>query len=153
MCWPPSWWLVSLSGFANKHESTHKYPTLVFLAILMGIAYAFIGGESVPVVKTNSWGGLFLTLVISGVAITSALPGGVLLALGRRSTMPIIRVFSITFIELFRSVPLITVLFMAVTMFPLFMPEGVQLDKLVQAMIGVCLFAAAYMAEVVRGGL
>ncbi len=145
--------LVDWTGFAEKHEATHKYPVLGFLAVLFVVAYFVLGDWVALDVNTNMWGGLFLTLVIAGVAITSALPGGVVLALARRSNMPIIKVFAIAFIELFRSVPLITVLFMAVTMFPLFLPEGFELNKLVQAMIGVCLFAAAYMAEVVRGGL
>jgi general L-amino acid transport system permease protein len=96
---------------------------------------------------------LFLTLVISGIGIASALPGGILLALGRRSRLPVIKVLSTAFIELFRSVPLITVLFMATTMFPLFMPEGFVLNKLVQVIIAVCLFNACYMAEIVRAGL
>ena len=101
----------------------------------------------------NLWGGLFLTLVISGIAIASALPAGILLALGRRSKMTVIRVLCVAFIELFRSVPLITILFMATTMFPLFLPEGFHINKLASAIVAVCLFAAAYMAEVVRGGL
>jgi general L-amino acid transport system permease protein len=92
-------------------------------------------------------------MVIAGIGIASALPGGIILALGRRSKLPIIRVLSTAFIELFRSVPLITVLFMATTMFPLFMPEGVILNKLVQVIIAVCLFNACYMAETVRAGL
>ena len=145
--------LLALTGFSKRHEATHKYPVLGAVAVIGLVYYAIWGGDQLELVKTNLWGGLFLTLVIAGVAITSALPGGVLLALGRRSEMPIIRVFAVTFIELFRSVPLITVLFMAVTMMPLFLPEGFQLNKLVQAIIGVCLFASAYMAEVVRGGL
>ena len=145
--------LVQVTGIANKHESTHKYPLIGVVLVLTGVAYALLGDWVATDVNTNQWGGLFLTLVIAGVAIVFALPGGIVLALARRSTMPIIRVLAIAFIELFRSVPLITVLFMAVTMFPLFLPEGFELNKLIQAMVGVCLFAAAYMAEVVRGGL
>ena len=103
--------------------------------------------------SNNLWGGLFLTLVISGIAIASALPAGIILALGRRSKMTVIRVLCVAFIELFRSVPLITILFMATTMFPLFLPGGMVIDKLASAIVAVCLFAAAYMAEVVRGGL
>ena len=91
--------------------------------------------------------------MIAGIGIASALPGGIILALGRRSELPVIRVLSTAFIELFRSVPLITVLFMATAMFPLFMPEGMVLNKLVQVIIAVCLFNACYMAETVRGGL
>jgi general L-amino acid transport system permease protein len=81
------------------------------------------------------------------------LPSGIVLALGRRSKMPVVRVVCTAFIELFRSVPLITVLFMATTMFPLFLPEGMVFNKLASAIVAVCLFAAAYMAETVRGGL
>jgi general L-amino acid transport system permease protein len=91
--------------------------------------------------------------VIAGVGIVSSLPIGVLLALGRRSTMPIVRLLCVGFIELVRAVPLITVLFMASVMLPLFLPAGVNFDKLLRALIGVALFSSAYMAEVVRGGL
>jgi general L-amino acid transport system permease protein len=104
-------------------------------------------------VKTDRWGGLFLTLVISGIAITTALPSGIILALGRRSKMPLIRIVCVCYIELIRSVPLITILFMAKTMFPLFMPQHIVVDELVRAIVAVCMFAAAYMAEIVRGGL
>ena len=145
--------IVSATGFTNKHESMHKYPVMGVIAVIAVVLYAIWGSQHLELVKTNLWGGLFLTLVISGIGITTALPGGVTLALARRSQMPIIKVFAVAFIELFRSVPLITVLFMAVTMMPLFLPEGFELNKLIQAIVGVCLFAAAYMAEVVRGGL
>jgi general L-amino acid transport system permease protein len=94
-----------------------------------------------------------LTLVITVVGIAVAFPLGVLLALGRRSGLPVIRALCVAFIELWRGVPLITVLFMASVMLPLFLPEGMETDKLLRALIGVSLFAAAYMAEVVRGGL
>ncbi|MGH7279325.1 MAG: amino acid ABC transporter permease, partial [Candidatus Rokuibacteriota bacterium] len=106
-----------------------------------------------PQVETRLWGGLFLTLVIAAVGIVGSLPLGILLALGRRSHMPVIRGICVAFIEVWRGVPLITVLFMASNMFPLFMPEGVNFDKLVRALLGVTIFASAYMAEVVRGGL
>lgn len=145
--------LVEMTGFVNKHESTHKYPVLIAVFALAFAYYIIYGGGELAEVGTNLWGGLFLTLVIAGIGIVTALPGGVVLALARRSKMPVIRICSTAFIELFRSVPLITVLFMAVTMMPLFLPEGFQLNKLVQAIIGVCLFASAYMAEIVRGGL
>jgi general L-amino acid transport system permease protein len=94
-----------------------------------------------------------LTLIIAGVGIVASLPLGILLALGRRSQMPIIRTICVTFIEFWRGVPLITVLFMSSVMLPLFLPEGVNFDKLLRALIGVTLFESAYMAEVVRGGL
>ncbi len=104
-------------------------------------------------VPTDKWGGLALTLLIASVGIIGALPLGILLALGRRSSMPIVSTFSVLFIELWRGVPLITVLFMSSVMLPLFLPEGVNFDKLLRALIGVTMFSAAYMAEVVRGGL
>jgi general L-amino acid transport system permease protein len=122
------------------------YPVVAF--------YLFHGGAfGLRVVQTSLWGGLFLTLVLAGVGIVSSLPIGVLLALGRRSEMPIVRTLCIAFIELVRAVPLITVLFMASVMLPLFLPTGVNFDKLLRALIGIALFSAAYMAEVVRGGL
>ncbi|HEX5077847.1 MAG TPA: amino acid ABC transporter permease [Geminicoccaceae bacterium] len=122
------------------------YPLLAFIL--------FHGGAfGLPVVRTPLWGGLFLTLVIAGVGIASSLPIGILLALGRRSEMPVVRLLCIGFIELIRAVPLITVLFMASVMLPLFLPPGVNFDKLLRALIGVALFSSAYMAEVVRGGL
>ncbi len=106
-----------------------------------------------PVVETPLWGGLLVTLVLSFVGIAVSLPLGILLALGRRSTMPVIKLLCVIFIEIVRGVPLITVLFMATVMLPLFLPPGVTFDKLLRALIGVSLFASAYMAEVVRGGL
>jgi general L-amino acid transport system permease protein len=104
-------------------------------------------------VETSEWGGLLVTLVLSYVGIVVSLPLGVLLALGRRSKMPAIKMLSVIFIETVRGVPLVTVLFMASFMLPLFVPPGVTFDKFLRALIGVALFAAAYMAEVVRGGL
>jgi general L-amino acid transport system permease protein len=104
-------------------------------------------------VETSNWGGLLVTLVVAVTGIVASLPLGVLLALGRRSKLPIVRWASIAFVELWRGVPLITVLFMASVMLPLFLPAGVNFDKLMRALIGVALFSSAYMAEVIRGGL
>ena len=104
-------------------------------------------------VETSQWGGLMLTLVVSITGIVCSLPLGILLALGRRSNMPVVKAFSVIFIELVRGVPLITVLFFSSVMLPLFLPEGVSFDKLLRALIGVALFSSAYMAEVVRSGL
>jgi general L-amino acid transport system permease protein len=145
--------VLALLGLSGKSERLQRNCLLALLAVAFVIAYALQSGWTVPAVTWVKWGGLFLTLVISGIGITSALPIGIVLALGRRSKMPIIRVLCITFIELFRSVPLITVLFMATTMFPLFLPEGFTLNKLVQVIVAVCLFSGCYMAEIVRGGL
>ncbi len=122
------------------------YPIIAFLLFRGGLF-------GLPDVETSQWGGLLLTLVIAGVGMTAALPLGVLLALGRRSKMPAIQTLCVTFIEFWRGVPLITVLFMSSVMLPLFLPAGVSFDKLLRALIGVTLFQAAYMAEVVRGGL
>ena len=122
------------------------FPIFAFVLMRGGIL-------GLAAVETSSWGGLLLTLVIAGVGMTGALPLGVLLALGRRSTMPTIQALCVTFIELWRGVPLITVLFMSSVMLPLFLPAGLNFDKLLRALIGVTLFQAAYMAEVVRGGL
>lgn len=131
-----------------------------WIAFLLIFIYPFIAfflwvgdGYWLEYVETSKWGGLFLTLVVAGTGIAVSLPIGIVFALGRRSDMPAIRTVSIAFIELWRGVPLITVLFMSSVMLPLFLPEGVNFDKLLRALIGVALFQAAYMAEVVRGGL
>ena len=104
-------------------------------------------------VRTELWGGMLVTLVIAVTGIVASLPIGILLALGRRSDMPFVKLLCIAFIEFWRGVPLITVLFMSSVMLPLFASEGVSIDKLFRALIGVALFASAYMAEVIRGGL
>ena len=122
------------------------YPVIAF--------YLFSGGVlGLEYVETSRWGGLTLTLVLASVGMAASFPLGVLLALGRRSTMPVVRSVCIVFIEFWRGVPLITVLFMSSVMLPLFLPEGTNFDKLLRAMIGIALFQSAYMAEVVRGGL
>lgn len=131
----------------------------LFLVVFPIAAYYLLTGMEFgsfvvfPIVETAVWGGLLVTLVIAVTGIVASLPLGVALALGRRSQMPIIKLVSIIFIEFWRGVPLITVLFMASVMLPLFLPEGVNFDKLLRVLIGVTLFSAAYMAEVVRGGL
>ena len=139
-----------------KHKLAHKtalglFVVFAYPVIAWGLFYG--GMLGLQVVPTYQWGGLMLTLVIAFVGIVLALPIGTLLALGRRSQMPVIKAFCVIFIELVRGVPLITVLFMASVMLPLFFPEGVSLDKLLRALIGIVLFQSAYMAEVVRGGL
>jgi general L-amino acid transport system permease protein len=122
------------------------YPIIVF--------FLFSGGVfGLEYVETSRWGGLTLTLVLASVGMAASFPLGILLALGRRSTMPIVKSVSVVFIEFWRGVPLITVLFMSSVMLPLFLPEGTHFDKLLRAMIGISLFQSAYMAEVVRGGL
>jgi len=145
--------LLRWLGKDEAPEKTQRNTLLAILAAALVVTYVAQTGWTIEVVPWTKWGGMFLTLVISGIGIATALPGGIILALGRRSKMPVIRVMSVSFIELFRSVPLITVLFMATTMFPLFMPEGFSLNKLVQVIIAVSLFSACYMAETVRAGL
>jgi general L-amino acid transport system permease protein len=105
------------------------------------------------VVPTALWGGMLVTVIVATVGIVFSLPLGILLALGRRSDLPVVRLLSVIFIEFVRGVPLITVLFMASVMLPLFVPDRLAPDKLVRALVGVAMFASAYMAEVVRGGL
>jgi general L-amino acid transport system permease protein len=106
-----------------------------------------------PAVSTNVWGGLLLTILLSIVSITLSFPFGVALAIGRRSRLPVVRLLSTAFIEIVRAVPLITILFMAALLFPLFLPENVRIENVIRAMGGLTLFSAAYVAENVRGGL
>jgi general L-amino acid transport system permease protein len=123
-------------------------------AALFGWIFAVLWARiGLPPVETARWGGLTVTLVVAAVGIVVSLPIGILLALGRRSKLPIVKFFSVMFIEFVRGVPLITVLFMANTMLPLFLPERYSPDKLLRALVGIALFASAYMAEVVRSGL
>jgi len=128
---------------------------ILFFAIFPVLAFCLLVGNvfGLPHVETRLWGGLLITLVISFTGIILSLPLGILLALGRRSGLPFIRTLSVLFIELWRGVPLITVLFFASYMLPFFLPEEWRIDPLLRVLIGVVLFAGAYMAEVVRGGL
>ena len=125
----------------------------VFAGIAAVIAIMGLDRGGLPEVDTRLWGGLLVTLVVSVVGIVASMPVGIALALGRRSTIPLIRIFSIAFIEFWRGVPLITVLFFATYMLPLFVPTGFTIDGLMRALIGIALFAGAYQAEVIRGGL
>ncbi|TDO15248.1 amino acid ABC transporter permease [Halomonas ventosae] len=122
------------------------FPVIAFFLLVGGV----FGLEQVP---TGNWGGVMLTLTIATVGIVGSLPIGIVLALGRRSQMPLVRGFCVVFIEFWRGVPLITVLFMASVMLPLFVPSQVEFDKLLRALVGIMFFWSAYMAEVVRGGL
>lgn len=122
----------------------------------LGIALAFWlmgGGAGLVPVRTEQWGGLPVTLILSIFGIAFAFPLGVLLALGRRSRLPIVRSLSIVYIEVIRGVPLITVLFMASVMFALFLPEGMRIEQLLRAQVAIILFVAAYLAEAVRAGM
>jgi len=126
---------------------------LVAYPLIVRWLMASSGLLDLPPVATELWGGLLVTLVVASVGITGSFPVGIALALGRRSRMPFVRWASVGFIEFVRGVPLITVLFMASVMLPLFLPAGVSFDKLLRALVGVALFAGAYMAETIRGGL
>jgi general L-amino acid transport system permease protein len=125
--------------------------TLVAVALLIAVMGLHRGG--LPIVGTRDWGGMLVTLVVSVTGIVASMPVGMALALGRRSQIPLIRAFSIIFIEFWRGVPLITVLFFATYMLPLFMPQGFSIDGMVRVLVGVALFSGAYNAEVIRGGL
>lgn len=137
-----------------------RVPGKLWLSIYMLVVFPVVavvllrGGVLwLPFVGTELWGGLLLTLVVASAGIAGSFPLGILLALGRRSDLPIVRWFSVGYIELVRGVPLVTVLFMSSVMLPLFLPPDVTVDKLLRALIGVALFSAAYLAEVIRGGL
>ena len=153
--------LLTISRLGKKAELHKIFSDIVAISGTAGWALIFIAAFIVVTgfdsglinVDTRDWGGLLITLVVATTAIVASLPLGILLALGRRSEMPIARSLSIIFIEFWRGVPLITVLFMASVMIPLFMPEGVNFDSLLRALIGVTLWQSAYMAEVIRGGL
>jgi general L-amino acid transport system permease protein len=124
-----------------------------FAAIGIVIAAMGLDHGGLAIVDTRLWGGLLVTLVVAVTGIVTSMPVGIALALGRRSTIPLIRIFSIAFIEFWRGVPLITVLFFATYMLPLFVPAGFTVDGLVRVLIGTALFSGAYNAEVIRGGL
>ena len=128
---------------------------LLFFAVFPVLGFFFLVGGVLGLahVETRLWGGMLITLVISFTGIMFSLPLGVVLALGRRSGLPIVRTLSVAFIEIWRGVPLITVLFFATYMLPFFLPGDWRIDGLLRVLIGVVLFAGAYMAEVVRGGL
>ena len=132
-----------------------KYIIIYLLFIYPIIALNLISGGvfGLEWVETGAWGGLSLTLIVSAFALIFCFPVGMFLALGSRSSLPAIRYSSIGFIELWRGVPLITVLFMSAVMFPMFLPDGTYVDKLIRVLIAITLFEAAYMAEVIRGGL
>ncbi len=147
--------IISTILLAYSPDRLKKY-FLVFLLISPFFLWKFIlsgGNFGLEWVETNAWGGLSLTFIISIFALLFCFPVGTLLALGRRSSYPVIRYSCIGFIEFWRGVPLITVLFMASVMFPMFLPSGTFIDKLIRVIVAITLFESAYMAEVVRGGL
>ena len=134
----------------------HKLWLGLFLIFIFPfIAFALVHGEwlGLPVADTDEWGGFMLTFILASVGIVAALPIGIVMALGRRSQMPVIHSLCVFYIELWRAAPLITILFMASNLLPLFAPEGVNFDKVVRALIAITMFYSAYVAEAIRGGL
>ena len=145
--------IVGASFFVSEKLKKYFILFLIFVFPFLGIKLISGGSFGLEYVESAAWGGLSLTFIISAFAILFCFPIGVILALGRRSSLPAIKYISIGFIELWRGVPLITVLFMSAVMFPMFLPDGTFIDKLIRVLIAITLFEAAYMAEVVRGGL
>ena len=143
-------WLLSPSA------PRRGWAALMFFSAYPIMAFVLLHGSAalgLPIVDTLLWGGILVSFVTAVVGIVFSLPLGVLLALGRRSKMPVVRLASVMFIEFVRGVPFITILFMANTMLPLFVPESWTPDRLLRPLVGIALFSAAYMAEEVRGGL
>ena len=134
-----AWWVLAAWGLS-----------FVITLILLG---GFRNAAIIPKVESGQWGGLLLTFLLAIVGIAASFPIGVLLALGRQSSLPVVKGMCIVFIEVVRGVPLVTILFMTSILLPLFLPESLRIDRVLRAMLGMTLFAAAYMAENVRGGL
>jgi general L-amino acid transport system permease protein len=143
-------WLLWLNAPRRDLGAFYFFVILPVSSFVLLTGWSAIGLQPVDTVL---WGGVLVTIVVASVGIVFSLPLGILLALGRRSRMPAVRSLSVIFIEFVRGVPLVTVLFMAGVMLPLFVPEQYSPDKLVRALVGIAMFASAYMAEVVRAGL
>lgn len=145
---------IALYVVSAMRRFWNRRLAVIWLVGLLAIAFLMWGGIlGLAYVENERWGGLALTLILATFGIALAFPLSILLALGRRSHMPAIRSLCVAYIELIRGVPLISLLFMASVMFPLFLPEGLTIDKLLRAQVAIILFAAAYLAEVIRGGL
>ena len=145
--------LVGASFFVPIKFKKYLLIFLLFVYPVIGLKLIAGGDFGLKYIETGAWGGLSLTFIVSAFALILCFPIGMFLALGRRSRLPAIRYSSIGFIELWRGVPLITVLFMSAVMFPMFLPDGTYVDKLIRVLIAITFFEAAYMAEVIRGGL
>ncbi|MFM9973863.1 MAG: amino acid ABC transporter permease [Beijerinckiaceae bacterium] len=178
-CWPFVFERFNYFNFGSYPVDERWRPIIFFILLAisvvwvlwlnaprrdLGLLFAFVvtpilsfwllsGGFGLKPVTTNLWGGILISLIVASVGIVFSLPIGILLALGRRSNMPMVKLFSVILIEFVRGVPFITVLFMASNMLPLFVPEQYAPDKLMRALIAAAIFASAYMAEVVRAGL
>lgn len=147
------WWVLHPKAPNKSWGMIYAFVIVPIISFFLLRGATWLEGIGLPYVETSRWGGLLVTLVVAAVGIVVSLPIGILLALGRRSKLPLVKFFSVLFIEFVRGVPLITVLFMANTMLPLFLPESWSPDKLLRALVGIAMFASAYMAEVVRSGL
>jgi general L-amino acid transport system permease protein len=143
-------WLLWLRAPRRDLGAVYFFIIFPLISYYLLTGASWLGLEHVP---TSLWGGILVTLLVATVGIVFSLPFGILLALGRRSRLPIVRIASVIFIEFVRGVPLITVLIMANTMLPLFLPGDMTVDRLLRPLVGTAFFASAYMAEVVRGGL
>ena len=154
--WRPAIAILVLTGLLVVSAFRAFWNRRLAVVWTIGLALTFWlmgGGLGLAPVRTEQWGGLPVTLILAIFGVAFAFPLGVLLALGRRSSLPLVRAFCVVYIEVIRGVPLITVLFMASVMFALFMPEGMRIEQLLRAQIAIILFVAAYLAEAVRGGL
>jgi len=145
--------LIGAAFFVSPKYKKYIILFMLFIYPIVGIKLISGGIFGLKWIETGAWGGLSLTLIVSAFALILCFPIGMFLALGRRSELPVIKYSSIGFIEIWRGVPLITVLFMSAVMFPMFLPDGTYMDKLMRVIIAITLFEAAYMAEVIRGGL
>ena len=145
--------LIGAAFFVPPKYKKYIILFMLFIYPIIGIKLISGGIFGLKWIETGAWGGLSLTLIVSAFALILCFPIGMFLALGRRSELPAIKYSSIGFIEIWRGVPLITVLFMSAVMFPMFLPDGTYMDKLMRVVIAITLFEAAYMAEVIRGGL
>lgn len=145
---------IVLAFFSQNRRYWNRTLLSIWIAGVVAMGIIMRGGIfGLSGVETSQWSGIILTLMLSLFGLTAAYPLGVLLALGRRSALPAVKTLSVVYIELIRGVPLISLLFMSSVMFPLFLPEGVTVDKILRAQVAIIMFTAAYIAEVVRGGL
>jgi general L-amino acid transport system permease protein len=146
---------VALYCVSAMRRFWRKELVLIWIGTLVAVGVLMWGGVlGMPLVTEDNWGGLPITLILATLGLACAFPLSVLVALGRRSTnLPAVKLLCVIYVELIRGVPLVALLFMASVMFPLFMPDGVNIDKLLRAQVAFILFTGAYLAEVVRGGL
>ena len=156
LIWRPTLAMIVLIGsfiYVKEPKRWSKNSLWILLSAFFLFFFLMRGGLFLEVVTNDKWGGLPLTLMLSSIGIIFSYPFGIMLALARRSELKILKTLSISYIEMIRGVPLISILFMSSVMFPLFLPEGITIDKLLRAQVAIIMFVSAYMAEVIRGGL